>query len=177
MYEELLNFLLARKKRLLSEEETDRLMELIAQSMDMEEDYRERTDSTALIRRILDNVDVEEIVESSDGMRNAIDDLFFEEDYGSESMESDMVALYCEEPAEPLSRQKFVRGLFGKGTAKGEDAKSAPSFSLPGVESRGSAFCLPEEREEFPFDLGELKDVRSSGPEDCEFVDEEGRRI
>lgn len=118
MYEDLLNFLLAKKKRLLSEEEADKLMELIAQSMDMEDEYREKTDNTALIKKILDNVDVEDMIssEESSEMRNVIDDLFFE-DYSSGSTECDMAALYgSDDMAEPLSRRKFKRGNFGGGT-------------------------------------------------------------
>ncbi|KAM0671278.1 hypothetical protein CWI42_091040 [Ordospora colligata] len=125
MYEELLNFLLAKKKRLLSEEETDRLMELIAKSMGLDENFREQTDSKALIKKILDNVDVEEVDTSeSDSVREAVDDLFFDGD------SSDMMqALSDSEEGRDmmLSEKKFKRGEFkgcqGDGVINSEKKK------------------------------------------------------
>ncbi|CAD26411.1 similarity to D-ribose transport binding protein [Encephalitozoon cuniculi GB-M1] len=113
MYEELLNFLLARKKKLLSEEETDRLMQLIAQSMEMGENQEEKKDNTALIKKILDNVDVDQIVEDdTESMENAIDDLLFNE-YSDESCSEGMMDLYeSDDAGEPLSERKFRRGVF-----------------------------------------------------------------
>lgn len=126
MYEELLNFLLARKKNLLSEEEADRLMELIAQSMDIEADYMERTDNTVLIKKILDNVDVKEMIDEESDMRDAIDDLLFDE-CSSDDIDCDMIALYGgEDNIEPLSRRKFRRGVAfsGKGVSTEQGKKT-----------------------------------------------------
>jgi hypothetical protein len=233
MYEELLNFLLARKKRLLSEEEADKLIELIARSMDLCEEYVEKTDNTALIKKILDNVDVEEIVnEESDSTREAIDDLFYE-DYSSISLEDDLAALYgADDTTEPLSRRKFKRGEFGERKAGVEERPSKPMIGVgPYGKPKGSGgtarkanptefvseassssnedelqsslrafrgngasgsnlelsrqdgpgtFRLPEapteEDDEFKFEAGELKEVRSFGP-DFKFYDEDGEEL
>ncbi len=215
MYEELLNFLLARKKRLLSEEETDRLMDLIAKSMGFDEDFRERTDSKALIKKILDNVDVEEVdadADESDSVREAVDDLFFD-DASSDS--SGM--MYAPSDSGDgkdvmLSEKKFKRGEF-KGT-RGEGVGSIEKKKIVGIKQRNEAndkekmvseeaiedagdvkreFKLPgfevgkeaheksidasmNSRDDFWFDIGDLKKVGKAGP-DVKFFDEEGKEL
>jgi hypothetical protein len=208
MYEELLNFLLARKKRLLSEEEADRLIELIARSMDLCDEYVEKTDNTALIKKILDNVDVEEIInEESDSTREAIDDLFYG-NYSDESLDSDLAVLCgADESMEPLARRKFKRGEFGEkraGTKEmgsernieikptveeggkeanptepvSEEPNSSDNPQSDAVTSSNHKFRLPmtPEKEEFRFELGDLRDVKSAGP-DFKFYDKDGGEL
>ncbi|AFN83522.1 hypothetical protein EROM_081060 [Encephalitozoon romaleae SJ-2008] len=137
MYEELLNFLLARKKRLLSEEEADKLMQLIAQSMEIEDGQREKEDNTALIKKILDNVDVDKIIEEdSESMEDAIDDLFFN-DYSNEDCSDDIIDL-CESDyaGESLSERKFQRGVFR--TKGGSDVASEAPKRKIGIKTRKS---------------------------------------
>lgn len=154
MYEELLNFLLARKKRLLSSEETDRLMELIAQSMEMDEGCREQGDNAELIRKILDNVEVEEIgSEESESVGNAIGELFFEEDSdGSVSHSSDGM---CEsdDRSEPLSERKFRRGVFG---GRGDGKQAVPKKRMVGIKDAGGS-GLPKDAE----DMLEARDSKA----------------
>lgn len=145
MYEELLNFLLARKKRLLSEEEADKLMQLIARSMEIEDGQGEKDDNTALIKKILDNVDVDKIIgEDSESMENAIDDLFFN-DYSNEDCSDDIIDL-CESDCggESLSERKFQRGVF-RARAGSDGASEIPKRKI-GIKARkGDTEDLNEE--------------------------------
>ncbi|ADM12038.1 uncharacterized protein Eint_081060 [Encephalitozoon intestinalis ATCC 50506] len=122
MYEELLNFLLARKKRLLSEEEADRLMELITQSMEAREGREGKEDNTALIRKILENVDMDQAYETdTESMENAMEDLLFD-GYSSEIYSNDTIDLSeSDNDTEPLSERKFQRGEFRAGVKASEN--------------------------------------------------------
>ncbi|KAG5860530.1 hypothetical protein KMI_01g01710 [Encephalitozoon hellem] len=173
MYEELLNFLLARKKRLLSEEEADRLMQLIAQSMEIEDGQGKKEDNTALIKKILDNVDVEGTAsEDGESLDDAIEDLFFN-DYSDEDYSDDVMDLSeSEYGREALSEMKFKRGEF-KTRSERDEASDLPKRKI-GIKAKRS------EREEENGDCGMIgKGVDAEGDidEDTKIPETKGFKL
>lgn len=123
MYENIINFLLGRKRKNLSKEETDDLIKLIAQSIGLEEEYKEKTDDKSFIKRILDEVDIEDNT-GEEEFGGALEDVF---DFDDDSFDySDDVEDFSDNyyDVQPLSKRKINRkNVFKKVKKNTEDSQ------------------------------------------------------
>lgn len=122
MYENIINFLLGRKRKNLSKEETDDLIKLIAQSIGLEEEYKEKTDDKSFIKRILDEVDIEDNT-GEEEFGGALEDVF---DFDEDSFDySEDVEDFSEnyDDVQPLSKRKINRKNVFKNNKKIKENK------------------------------------------------------
>ncbi|EOB12414.1 D-ribose transport binding protein [Nosema bombycis CQ1] len=112
MYQNILNFLFGKTRKSLSKKEADDLIRLIAQSIGLEEEYKDKTDDKSFIKKILDEV----VIEENDFNLDEIFD--FEED--SYEYPEDYEDQEEFERGKPLSKRKIKRKSVFK---KGDDGK------------------------------------------------------
>ncbi|EOB12418.1 D-ribose transport binding protein [Nosema bombycis CQ1] len=148
MYQNILNFLFGKTRKSLSKKEADDLIRLIAQSIGLEEEYKDKTDDKSFIKKILDEV----VIEENDFNLDEIFD--FEED--SYEYLEDYEDQEEFERGKPLSKRKIKRkSVFkkeddGKGRDVGDTKMDINEASLPPIdEPSQNTFTLPSSQPSF----------------------------